>query len=154
VDLEVLGGGGGEQQPQPPQPPQRFGVVLDRGSLVAIEPSLRHEYITTIGKLIAPGGKILLITLERRAASSNDPEEKEDNNNNNNNNNNTMVVQQGPPYSISEANVRTLYGSLEWVQEITVLEQENVLEKDPSQRERFKGLEALMEIAFLIQVKP
>jgi len=121
VDMTVVGG-------------ERFGVMFDRGSLVAIEPTLRHDYITTISNLIAPGGKILLVTLERRG-SDND------------------MVQQGPPYSISESDVRKLYGSLEWVQDITVLEQEDVLEKDPSQRDRYKGLDALMEIAFLIQAK-
>lgn len=74
----------------------RFGAMLDRGSLVAIEPTMREKYIHVMGKLIAPGGKILLICLERQGT-------------------NEEAVKKGPPFSIPEALVRSLFESQEWV---------------------------------------
>jgi len=75
----------------------RFDLIYDRASQIAIEPSLREKYVETMGKLLEPGGQILLVTLTR-------PDDE------------------GPPYSTPEAVVRELYEKQPWVESLTVLE--------------------------------
>lgn len=80
----------------------KFQAIFDRASMVAIDPSLREAYIETIGKLIAPGGRILLVTIERRTGTEED--------------------KSGPPFSIPENEVRRLYERHSWVNSITRLD--------------------------------
>ena len=63
---------------------ERFDVIYDRASMVAIHPSLREDYVTLMGKLLQPGGSILLVSLDRRETTTD--EAKKD----------------GPPFSINE----------------------------------------------------
>lgn len=107
----------------------KFDAIYDRGSLVAINPNMRDNYLDVIGKLIAPGGKILLVTLERRGDDE-------------------AVVKKGPPFSISETTVRALFEPLEWVDKIDVLEVENIIDSEPP--EKVRGLNSYLEIVFLI----
>ncbi|GKY92795.1 hypothetical protein MPSEU_000249200 [Mayamaea pseudoterrestris] len=79
----------------------RFDVIFDRASMVAIEPSLREDYLKTIGRLLAPGGKILLVTIERTSGTDED--------------------KGGPPFSIPEAEVRRLYEAQTWVDSVSIL---------------------------------
>ena len=112
----------------------RFGAIFDRASLVAIDPKLRRDYVDVIGKVIAPGGKILLVTLERRGSDQ-------------------AAVQSGPPFSVTESQVRELYEGLEWVESVSVLEMQDTFVTDPSQKARYEGLDSMMECVFLIQAK-
>ena len=80
----------------------RFDAIFDRGSLVAIQPTLRDQYITIMGRLIAPAGRILLSVFERRSGTDED--------------------RTGPPFSVSEADVHQLYGTQSWVESITLLD--------------------------------
>ncbi|MFT6914683.1 MAG: thiopurine S-methyltransferase [Motiliproteus sp.] len=59
-----------------------FAAIYDRAALIALPPSMRDAYIDKLVSLLRPDGQILLITLEYP------PEER-----------------QGPPFSISEAEV-------------------------------------------------
>lgn len=77
-----------------------FDAIFDRGSLVAIHPSLREDYVDVIRKLIRPGGRVLLVVIERTEGNK----------------------ERGPPYSFSEAQVRALYEGREWVDSVTLLE--------------------------------
>ncbi|KAL7524528.1 hypothetical protein ACHAXR_000611, partial [Thalassiosira sp. AJA248-18] len=43
-----------------------FDTIYDRASIVAIKPSLRKDYVRLMGEQLSPGGKILLVTLDRR----------------------------------------------------------------------------------------
>ena len=115
---------------------KKFDAIFDRGSLVAIDPHMRNEYISIIGNLIAPGGRILLVTLEKQG---NDDDEA------------AGAVKKGPPYSISEDDVRTLFDSSEWVETIEVLEKEDIISSEPP--EKVKGLDHYFEIAILITAK-
>jgi thiopurine S-methyltransferase len=78
-----------------------FDAVWDRSSLVAIQPSLREQYVAKIGELISkPNGRILLSTLVRS-------------------NGDTLTR---PPFSIDEAEVRRLYEGQPWVESVELLE--------------------------------
>lgn len=76
---------------------RRFAVIFDRASLIAIDPSLRERYVEITGKLLQPGGQILLVTLTR-------PDEN------------------GPPFSTPESAVRDLYEKQPWVESVTPVE--------------------------------
>jgi len=75
-------------------------AVFDRGSLVAIEPNMREAYLRVMERILAPGGKILLVTVEHDEGK-------------------------GPPFSITEEDVRRLYESQEWVDFVRKLNPEN-----------------------------
>ena len=115
---------------------ERFDVIYDRASMVAIHPSLREAYVTLMGKLLQPGGSILLVSLDRRETTTD--EAKKD----------------GPPFSINEDEIRQLYESMSWVESVTKLEEVNDLTSDAA-RERWekKGVLELYEIVFLIRKK-
>eukprot|EP00538_Stauroneis_constricta_P011622 CAMPEP_0119554230 /NCGR_PEP_ID=MMETSP1352-20130426/6779_1 /TAXON_ID=265584 /ORGANISM="Stauroneis constricta, Strain CCMP1120" /LENGTH=350 /DNA_ID=CAMNT_0007600791 /DNA_START=39 /DNA_END=1091 /DNA_ORIENTATION=- len=113
----------------------QFDAMFDRGSLVAIDPSMRGKYLGVIGNCIAPGGRILLVTLERRSAD------------------NPEATKKGPPFSISEAMVREMYGALDWVDTITMISSEDTLVDNPSNQERYSDLDSMWEHAFVIEAK-
>jgi SAM-dependent methyltransferase len=75
----------------------RFDAIYDRASMVAIEPALRLDYVATMGRLIQPGGKILLVVIERDDDA-------------------------GPPFSVTYSHVQQLYEPQEWVESITALQ--------------------------------
>jgi thiopurine S-methyltransferase len=101
----------------------RFDVIFDRASMVAIEPSLREQYVKTMSKLIAPGGKLLLVVIERRSGTEEDLT--------------------GPPFSIPETEVRRLYEGQQWVGSVTLLQ-------DNGEQEQNKG-SSMASLFFLIQ---
>ncbi|MFT5722429.1 MAG: thiopurine S-methyltransferase [Motiliproteus sp.] len=65
---------------------QGFAAIYDRAALIALPPSMRDAYIDKLVSVLRPDGQILLITLEYP------PEEH-----------------QGPPFSISEAEVQARF---------------------------------------------
>jgi thiopurine S-methyltransferase len=103
----------------------RFDAIFDRASLVAIEPALRVDYATVMSKLVAPGGRILLVTIERISGTEQDLS--------------------GPPYSVTEAEVRRLYEGQAWVESVTFLERD---ENDVRNQDR-----AMVNLSFIIQAK-
>mmetsp|Transcript_16300 Transcript_16300/g.28828 ORF Transcript_16300/g.28828 Transcript_16300/m.28828 type:complete len:295 (+) Transcript_16300:3-887(+) len=113
-----------------------FDTIYDRASIVAIKPSLRKDYVTLMGELLKPGGVILLVTLDRRKTTTD------------------AAKNDGPPFSIGEAEMRQLYESQPWVESVTLLEEVNDLTTD-GDRERWekKGVLELYEIVFLIRKK-
>ena len=115
---------------------RKFDAVFDRASLVAIEPSKRNEYVDIVGQLIKPGGKILLVTIEKREGDD-------------------EACQAGPPYSISETEVRKLYEGQKWVERVEVLDEYDEFQLDPggAGRWRKKGILAMYELAFLVTAK-
>lgn len=81
------------------------GAVFDRAALIALPPAMRPRYAGELYARLPQGCRGLLITLEYP------PEEK-----------------QGPPFAVSEAEVRELYGR-EW--NIEVLERRDILAQQP-----------------------
>lgn len=114
----------------------KFDIVWDRASMVAIQPVLREEYVKTISKNIKPGGKILLVTIEKRTGTD-------------------EAIAKGPPFSIAESDVRKLYEGQDWVESVTLLEEVDEFVADPSMKERFvgEGVTSMYELYFLIQAK-
>jgi thiopurine S-methyltransferase len=82
----------------------RFDAIFDRASIVAIDPSLREEYVNVLSRLIQPGGRILLVVIERKTGTDFD--------------------MQGPPFSVPETEVRRLYENQSWVESVTLIEEE------------------------------
>lgn len=113
-----------------------FDSIWDRASIVAISPSLREEYVQVMKKLLKPGGTILLLTLERRTGSE-------------------EAVKAGPPFSISEQEIRRLYESQDWVESVSLLEEIDEFARDPDNSERFRsqGITSFFELVFEIKAK-
>ncbi len=104
--------------------PQQVAVrgVFDRGSLVAMPPSMRCDYAAQLTKLLAPEFRVLLISFDY------DPAEMD-----------------GPPFTVSDAEIEALYGS---AFEIRKLTSRPALEQNPPLKAR--GLSRLEEKVHLL----
>ena len=117
ADIEIYQGDFFDLQPQ-----DLAGVtdVFDRASLIAFPASMRSQYVEKMASLQRPGTRTLLVTLSYDQAEMD-----------------------GPPFSVSEKEVHTLYDD-----EFTV---EKLLYKDileQEQRFKAKGLTALTETVY------
>ncbi len=95
-------------------------VVFDRAALIALPPELRQRYVDELYARLPAGCRGLLITLEYP------PHEK-----------------QGPPFTVTEAEVRTLYDR-DW--EVEVLERRDILAQQPNFIE--EGVTALEAVVY------
>lgn len=111
----------------------RVDAIWDRGSMVAIPVEMREKYVEILGKVLAPGGRILLVALERRGEEE--------------------AMKRGPPFSMTDEVVRGLFESQEWVESMTVIHQVDQLETNPEDRLRYEGLDQLLETGYLIKAK-
>lgn len=98
--------------------------VYDRASLIALPPDMRPRYAAHLAAILPKGVAILLVTMEYRQAEMN-----------------------GPPFSVSEDEVRKLY---EKHHDVTCLFTKDILTENPRFRER--GLSGLSEKVY--QLKP
>jgi len=115
----------------------RFDAVFDRGSLVAIPPELRQDYVGVLKSLLKQGGKILLEVMERRSGTA-------------------EAVSRGPPHSFTAKDVKELFSSQEdWVESVTLLEEADFFEKYPKDigAKPWEGLTEFMTLVLLIQAK-
>ena len=94
--------------------------IFDRASLIALPLNMRRKYVEKITQLQRPGTRTLLITLTY-------PENQMD----------------GPPFSVSEQEVRELYTDNFSVDKLAA---KNILQDEPRFRKR--GLTALTETAY------
>eukprot|EP00930_Biecheleria_cincta_P036911 TRINITY_DN25298_c0_g3_i1.p1 TRINITY_DN25298_c0_g3~~TRINITY_DN25298_c0_g3_i1.p1 ORF type:complete len:361 (+),score=44.61 TRINITY_DN25298_c0_g3_i1:267-1349(+) len=90
-----------------------FDAAFDRGGLVAVEPADRVRYAEVLGYLLAPGARLLLVTVEHDAFADG---------------------RLGPPFEVPEAEVRQLFGSTSW--EVQLLRREDRLPHDAGMRSR------------------
>ena len=105
---------------------RRLGVrpctaAFDRGSLVAVRPADREAYASVVGALMAPGGRVLLVTVEHAGLEGGRP---------------------GPPFSVSPAQVRALF-ERDFVVELLHRE-------DQADEWRSRGVHEFHEAAFLL----
>jgi thiopurine S-methyltransferase len=85
-------------------------AVWDRGSLVAIQPTLREQYVEKLGELLCkPNGRILLSTYVRPNGD----------------------IKTGPPFSIDEAEVRRLFEGKPWVESVEFLDSHSAASLEP-----------------------
>ncbi len=103
-------------------PIQPVDIVYDRASLVALPQEMRAEYVAKIKSLLKPGARILLVTLDY-------PQDE----------------MAGPPFSIPEQEVRTLYSEYT----VTRLLRDEAGEDHPKIDK--KGLSRFAEEVYLIQ---
>jgi len=103
----------------------QFDACWDRGSLVAIDPADREQYVQVTSSLLSPGARILLVTVEHGPFSGG---------------------KLGPPFSIQEDEVHRLYQDDFTV---TLLGREDRMEKEPAWTER--GCGWFNEAAYALQ---
>jgi thiopurine S-methyltransferase len=70
-----------------------FDALYDRGAFVAIESAMRDRYATHTHRLLRQDARVLLVTVEYDQAAA-----------------------QGPPYSVSAADVQRFWGNLECIE--------------------------------------
>lgn len=97
-------------------------AVYDRASMVALPPEMRGHYVKHLLEILPPDAKILLVTLDYPQAEM-----------------------QGPPFSVSSAEIAALYGEHA---EIRLLGQIDALPQNP--RFQKKGLTRLQESIYLL----
>jgi len=103
-----------------------FDAVFDRGSFVAIDPASRPQYAQVLGSLVAPGGKVLLAAVERDATSDG---------------------RFGPPFELTEAQVRKLCGDKF---EVVLLERNDVFALPAEKRWQEMGVTRFHECTYLL----
>mmetsp|Transcript_8387 Transcript_8387/g.14100 ORF Transcript_8387/g.14100 Transcript_8387/m.14100 type:complete len:296 (+) Transcript_8387:58-945(+) len=103
---------------------ESFDACFDRGSLVAVAPADRGDYVWILTEMMATGGRILLVAVEHDAFSGG-------------------IL--GPPYEVSEAEVHALFGG---AFEVRMLSREDRMEKEPIWKER--GALRFEEVSYLL----
>jgi thiopurine S-methyltransferase len=101
---------------------KKAAAVYDRASLIALSPEMRERYVRHLVSILPPATQILLVTVEY-----------------------PQVEMQGPPFSVSAAEVETLYREHAGVR---LLAQLDVLAQNPRFQQR--GLSRLRENIFLL----
>ena len=96
-------------------------LVYDRGSLGALPPAMRRDYAEHLRRLFPNGARMLLVTFDYPPAEMS-----------------------GPPFAVTEAEVRELHGA------VRVLARRDVLADYPPLRQR--GLSQLHETAYLVEL--
>lgn len=103
--------------------PAGVAAVYDRASLIALPPAMRGRYVQKLREILPPAFRMLLVTMDF------DPGEMS-----------------GPPFSVSETDVRGLYEPALTVERLHI---HDVLAEGPRFRER--GLTRLDEHVFLLR---
>jgi thiopurine S-methyltransferase len=113
----------------------KFDGIFDRGSIVAIDPSLRKKYVDILGKLIKPGGSILMTTVDRRDGTE-------------------EGKSAGPPFSVDGEEINRLYGNLDWVSSIQKLDEMNEFQDEESKKRwTMQGVDSLYELVYVVKAK-
>ena len=103
-------------------PLESVDLVYDRAAMVALPEDMRVEYVEHIKRLLKPGGRVLLVTLDY-------PQQE----------------LSGPPFSIPEQEVRRLFA--DW--KVTLL-QEDIADEDHPKIAQ-KGLSRFSEVVWMIE---
>ena len=101
--------------------------AFDRAALIALPPELRARYVPHLVELLAPGARILLVTL-----------------------NYDQLVMSGPPFSVPGAEVRALFAP---TCEVELLEQHECLEEADNARFKTRGLRSMEEQVWSLRVR-
>eukprot|EP00928_Gymnodinium_smaydae_P048318 TRINITY_DN32296_c0_g1_i1.p1 TRINITY_DN32296_c0_g1~~TRINITY_DN32296_c0_g1_i1.p1 ORF type:complete len:337 (+),score=69.29 TRINITY_DN32296_c0_g1_i1:47-1012(+) len=100
-------------------------AAFDRGALVAVDPKDREQYAQSLTRLIAPGGRVLLVATEHQPFKGG---------------------KLGPPFQVTEAEVKALFGA---AFEIRQLCREDTIDRPPGgMRER--GIDHFYEVVYLL----
>jgi thiopurine S-methyltransferase len=102
--------------------PERFDAAYDRAALVALRPEDRERYVATLVAALRPGAHLLLVTFAHDGAMA------------------------GPPFSVSDAEVRRLYAA----HQLELLDEKDITETEPRFKER--GVTRIVEQAWLVVI--
>lgn len=97
--------------------------VYDRAALIALPLQMRQDYSRRITELIPAGGRMLLVT-----------------------NSYDQSAMDGPPFSVTKAGVRNLYGEAFSIEELSCQE---MIDEHPGLRQR--GLDSFVAETFLLE---
>ena len=100
----------------------QFDLVYDRAALIALPSNIRHHYVQHLKALLAPGGAILLISLEYDSRKM-----------------------EGPPFTVPESEVRSLFLGLS----VDKLHEHDCLDEEARFKER--GLDWMKEVVYRIR---
>lgn len=100
-------------------------AVFDRAALIALPPEMRPDYVAHLHSLLASNTQTLLVTFEYPQSQM-----------------------QGPPFSVEEAEVRTLYRD----DSIRLLQTADILAQEPRFRDR--GVTRLQEKVYALAYNP
>ena len=100
----------------------QFDLIYDRAALIALAPDVRPAYVRQLKALLAPGGRILLISLEYDTRKM-----------------------EGPPFSVPESDVRKLFLELN----VDKLHEHDCLDEESHFKER--GLDWMKEVVYRIK---
>ena len=103
----------------------QVSAVYDRASLVALPPEMRSRYARHLVDILPKGAPILLVAFDY-----------------------AQHEMSGPPFAVSEAEVRALYGARA---DIGLLAAVDVLDENPRFRQR--GVTRLVENIFLLTLR-
>ena len=98
---------------------------------------MREDYVALMGRLLRPGGTILLVSLDRRRTAP------------------RAAKSDGPPYSMDDSEIRALYESRDWVESVTLLDDvDNLTTRGDRERWERRGvLELYYEMVFRARKK-
>lgn len=100
-------------------------AVFDRAALIALPPEMRPAYVAHLHRLLAPGTQALLVAFEY-----------------------PQTQMQGPPFSVEEDEVHTLYQA----DDLRLLHTADILDQEPRFRER--GVTRLQEKVYALAYNP
>jgi len=103
--------------------PEAFDIVYDRAALVALPAAMRKDYARAVTKLLAVGGRILLIVYEYDQSKM-----------------------EGPPFSVGADELRRLYGDQFTMKLLGA-------GRPTNESPRLSAVEALEEKAYLLEKK-
>jgi len=118
---------GGQYACPDTEPDGSFDAVFDRGGMVAVDPSDRAAYAAVITRLVAPGGRVLLVAVEHPPFAGGGL---------------------GPPYNLDSDAMNALFSS---AFEIEVLKREDRLSQEPVWIDR--GCAYFNEVTYLLTRK-
>lgn len=102
---------------------QHCHLVYDRASIVALPENMRSHYVDHLSHILPAKASILMVTMEY-----------------------PQVQMQGPPFSVSEQEIRALFADKF---DLTLLTEFDIFQENPKFRER--GLTSLVEKVYLLQ---
>lgn len=117
----------GEQVCSETEPSASFDAVFDRGGFVAVEWADRAAYAATLTRLLAPGGRVLMVAVEHPPFAGGG---------------------MGPPFNVDADAIKTLFGESF---DVEVLKREDRLPAEPAWKER--GCDYFYEVTYLLTRK-
>ena len=104
-----------------------IGAVYDRASLIALPPELRGRYAEHLCAILPPATPMLLVTLDY-----------------------DQGAMAGPPFAVSEQEVRSLYGSHFAIDNVF---SHDLLQGEEEERWRSRGIAAMSEQVYLLTAR-